>query len=121
MNQPINQSIKIEVCSLPSERGPCSDWEVQWYFDSAHENCLQFWYGGCPGNENRFATQEECEARCKSATASPPEPYPSQPVHVVKEEAEVVEPAEETYSAGVVSLWKLKCPFGLLLTVMLIK
>lgn len=26
--------------------------------------CVQFTYGGCGGNSNRFSTREECERYC---------------------------------------------------------
>ncbi|CAJ0557749.1 unnamed protein product, partial [Mesorhabditis spiculigera] len=35
-----------------------------WYFDAATQRCLQFFYGGCGGNENRFVTHDECQNEC---------------------------------------------------------
>ncbi|CAL1266762.1 unnamed protein product [Larinioides sclopetarius] len=35
-----------------------------WYFDVNYGSCSRFWYGGCDGNGNKFATTEECENTC---------------------------------------------------------
>uniref|UniRef100_UPI00398E99DF collagen alpha-6(VI) chain-like n=1 Tax=Pristiophorus japonicus TaxID=55135 RepID=UPI00398E99DF len=53
-----------DVCVLNQDGGTCQDYKVKWYFDQLLQDCMQFWYGGCGGNENRFDTQEECEALC---------------------------------------------------------
>ncbi|UYV74611.1 PAPLN [Cordylochernes scorpioides] len=53
-----------DVCSLDKERGPCHNYTVKWYFDMAYGGCSRFWYGGCDGNGNRFATLEACEQAC---------------------------------------------------------
>lgn len=43
--------------------------EKRWYFKSDTRSCLQFDYGGCLGNENRYATLKDClaENNCKYA------------------------------------------------------
>lgn len=46
------------------ESGPCDDAVTQWYFDKHTEQCMQFTYGGCRGNGNRFNSRELCEQRC---------------------------------------------------------
>lgn len=38
-----------------------------WYFDTKIKRCRQFYYGGCGGNENRFATEGECDQQCKQS------------------------------------------------------
>jgi len=37
---------------------------LSWYFDG--NRCVEFIYGGCVGNDNRFETKEQCEGRCGS-------------------------------------------------------
>nr|XP_042905073.1 papilin [Parasteatoda tepidariorum] len=56
--------ISTEVCGQPKESGPCRDFKVMWHFDVNYGSCSRFWYGGCDGNGNNFATQEECENTC---------------------------------------------------------
>lgn len=34
-------------------------------YDAESKECVQFVYGGCGGNDNRFMTKEECEQKCK--------------------------------------------------------
>ena len=52
------------VCSLPFDPGPCNTSfpvPVFAYVDGA---CVTRNYSGCPGNDNRFVTLEECMATC---------------------------------------------------------
>ncbi|XP_055949212.1 papilin-like isoform X1 [Argiope bruennichi] len=56
--------IPTEVCGLPKDSGPCRNFSVMWYFDVNYGSCSRFWYGGCDGNGNKFATVEECENTC---------------------------------------------------------
>lgn len=53
-----------DACLLESDGGPCSDYTIKWHFNPQDSRCRRFWYGGCKGNDNRFATEEECEAKC---------------------------------------------------------
>ena len=55
------------VCVLPKVAGTsCSVPKLlsRWYFDSGKKSCLPFYYNGCNGNDNNFASVEECEATC---------------------------------------------------------
>ncbi|CAB3397113.1 unnamed protein product [Caenorhabditis bovis] len=54
-----------DACTLPKVQGPCSGKHSYYYFNSASQQCETFVYGGCLGNTNRFATIEECQARCQ--------------------------------------------------------
>jgi hypothetical protein len=33
-------------------------------YDNETDSCIQFTYGGCQGNGNRFSTKEECMTLC---------------------------------------------------------
>uniref|UniRef100_A0A482Z857 U6-Theraphotoxin-Sfo1a_1 n=1 Tax=Selenotholus foelschei TaxID=1905327 RepID=A0A482Z857_9ARAC len=51
-----------DICSLPPDGGMCEAYSEQWYFNGS--SCEKFVYGGCGGNANRFATEEDCIATC---------------------------------------------------------
>ncbi|CDW60492.1 Tissue factor pathway inhibitor 2, partial [Trichuris trichiura] len=51
-------------CELPSDSGPCMAYFTKYYYNKESKKCETFVYGGCQGNENRFDTLEECEAKC---------------------------------------------------------
>ncbi|KHN71624.1 Papilin, partial [Toxocara canis] len=53
-------------CSLPQDQGSVCHpgYKLVWFYDTAEGRCSQFWYGGCEGNDNRFATKEQCETIC---------------------------------------------------------
>ncbi|XP_053322224.1 collagen alpha-6(VI) chain-like isoform X2 [Spea bombifrons] len=57
-----------EICKLRQEEGDCQDYTLKWRYDANQNECVQFWYGGCGGNKNRFETQEQCEVACLSAS-----------------------------------------------------
>ncbi|OTF72246.1 hypothetical protein BLA29_005219, partial [Euroglyphus maynei] len=43
---PLDMKLNSEVCKLPKETGPCSNFSVQWFFDNESGRCNRFWYGG---------------------------------------------------------------------------
>ncbi|CAF0985774.1 unnamed protein product [Didymodactylos carnosus] len=51
-------------CLQPLEPGPCTSFSSRYYFDGTRKKCTQFRFGGCRGNDNNFATAEECEEMC---------------------------------------------------------
>ncbi|XP_031966948.1 papilin isoform X4 [Corvus moneduloides] len=55
------------MCLLPSAHGPCTNWTTRWYFVGVVGKCNRFWYGGCQGNKNSFASEEECMRVCHSS------------------------------------------------------
>lgn len=56
-------------CLLPNAHGPCADWTTRWYFVPDVGQCNRFWYGGCHGNKNNFASEEECMGACHGSAA----------------------------------------------------
>uniref|UniRef100_A0A914YI71 BPTI/Kunitz inhibitor domain-containing protein n=1 Tax=Panagrolaimus superbus TaxID=310955 RepID=A0A914YI71_9BILA len=57
---------KIIACSQPQDQGNVCHvgYKLVWFYDASEGRCSQFWYGGCGGNENKFATKEMCETIC---------------------------------------------------------
>ncbi|XP_012937483.1 amyloid-beta A4 protein [Aplysia californica] len=51
-------------CFLTPDPGPCRALFRRYFFDKTTMECHPFIYGGCQGNENRFATMEECNSEC---------------------------------------------------------
>ena len=58
------------LCELPAAPGPCEAYMPSWYFDKNTNRCTQFIYGGCQGNDNRFATQKACQEACPATSGS---------------------------------------------------
>ena len=52
------------MCNLAPEPGRCLGYHIRFYYDPSIGKCREFVYGGCEGNLNRFATREECSAKC---------------------------------------------------------
>ncbi|XP_029937974.1 papilin isoform X2 [Myripristis murdjan] len=59
--------IERHTCSLPRAAGSCSGWTARYHYDVITAKCLQFWYGGCHGNNNNFMTIAECKRACQPA------------------------------------------------------
>jgi len=62
-----------DFCSQPMLTGNCRGLFPSFYFDAASNQCRQFVYGGCGGNDNRFETADACiqaaEEFCTSGEA----------------------------------------------------
>ncbi|EPY81240.1 hypothetical protein CB1_000743115 [Camelus ferus] len=58
-------------CLLPSAHGSCTDWAARWYFIASVGQCNRFWYGGCHGNANNFASEEECSTHTDGDGSGP--------------------------------------------------
>ncbi|XP_050528636.1 papilin isoform X2 [Daktulosphaira vitifoliae] len=55
---------ELDTCKLPALVGECHNYTSRWYYDSLEERCRQFYYGGCGGNENNFASEYDCDRHC---------------------------------------------------------
>jgi len=54
-----------KLCSLPPDPGPCTSKVERWYYLARVDDCIQFPWGGCQGNENNFLSQAQCQAACQ--------------------------------------------------------
>ncbi len=54
------------VCEMPIKRGPCEAKLARFAYDARNEECVEFDYGGCGGNRNRFLSKAACEGTCGS-------------------------------------------------------
>ncbi|KAK0058640.1 chymotrypsin inhibitor precursor [Biomphalaria pfeifferi] len=51
-------------CLLPAVSGPCFALFRKYYYDRYQSVCIEFTYGGCEGNDNRFESYDECRRTC---------------------------------------------------------
>ncbi|GBP58336.1 Papilin [Eumeta japonica] len=61
------EKIKQEECTLPASVGDCANYQERWYYDTSNKRCQQFYWGGCGGNANNFASENNCTRRCAEA------------------------------------------------------
>jgi len=59
---------QLDACQLPQISGPCRAAAPSYSYNSESGACEYFLYGGCRGNGNRFASEEECLDRCSNRT-----------------------------------------------------
>merc|ERR1712176_600989 len=52
-----------KICAQPVEVGVCRAMIPRYYYDS-EEGCVEFYWGGCGGNENNFRSKKDCEDFC---------------------------------------------------------
>ncbi|XP_012634926.1 tissue factor pathway inhibitor isoform X2 [Microcebus murinus] len=51
-------------CALKADDGPCKAMMKRFFFNIFTQQCEEFVYGGCEGNQNRFDSLEECKKIC---------------------------------------------------------
>ncbi|XP_068824240.1 tissue factor pathway inhibitor [Capricornis sumatraensis] len=51
-------------CAMRADDGPCKAMIKRFFFNIRTQQCEEFIYGGCEGNQNRFETLEECKQKC---------------------------------------------------------
>nr|XP_025869360.1 tissue factor pathway inhibitor isoform X1 [Vulpes vulpes] len=51
-------------CALKADNGPCRAMIRNYFFNIHTQQCEEFIYGGCEGNQNRFESLKECEEKC---------------------------------------------------------
>jgi len=71
-----------EVCLMEVDGGHCDGNVLAWHFDRHTEQCRNFTYSGCGGNNNRFVTEEECVSQCLWITAEGNHTISTAPVHL---------------------------------------
>ncbi|XP_038615324.1 carboxypeptidase inhibitor SmCI-like isoform X2 [Tachyglossus aculeatus] len=59
-----SSQISKSICQLPYSVGLCKARLQRYYFSVQTQQCRQFYYGGCGGNENRFSTLAKCRDTC---------------------------------------------------------
>uniref|UniRef100_A0A224YCP3 Pancreatic trypsin inhibitor n=1 Tax=Rhipicephalus zambeziensis TaxID=60191 RepID=A0A224YCP3_9ACAR len=62
------------VCKLPLQEGNCNAKIPRYFFNVTAGFCDVFTYTGCNGNENNFASHEECLAECEDPCRLPMDP-----------------------------------------------
>ncbi len=55
-----------EICMDSLKMGNCSTYKERYYFDVVDATCKKFYYTGCNGNRNNFASLDECVSACSS-------------------------------------------------------
>ncbi|EDW63257.2 kunitz-type serine protease inhibitor [Drosophila virilis] len=61
---PYNKVIRSPECLYMADKGPCDENVRVFGYDYLTNRCVHFYYGGCGGNPNRFATRKECMDKC---------------------------------------------------------
>lgn len=57
------------TCNQTPDPGTCFAAFTRWYYDAQEQNCKQFTWGGCGGNDNNFDSFDECMDACRTVEA----------------------------------------------------
>ncbi|CAL4169856.1 unnamed protein product, partial [Meganyctiphanes norvegica] len=61
------QKVHCEArCSQPLARGMCRASFKRFFYNATADQCQEFVYGGCQGNDNNYSTMKECQADCQN-------------------------------------------------------
>lgn len=60
--------LKHPFCGFKADDGPCKAMLKRFFFNIHTQQCEEFIYGGCEGNQNRFESLEECKEKCARGT-----------------------------------------------------
>ncbi|CAL8315623.1 unnamed protein product [Merluccius merluccius] len=55
-------------CTEPPKVGSCREERSAWYYNPHQQECHNFTYSGCHGNDNNFGSKATCETTCKGVT-----------------------------------------------------
>ncbi|VDN07618.1 unnamed protein product [Thelazia callipaeda] len=61
-----NNLRSIPICRQEVDVGKCAEAHLRYFYDHRIGTCRLFYYSGCGGNENNFATEMECRQECFS-------------------------------------------------------
>ncbi|XP_042879578.1 uncharacterized protein LOC122258000 [Penaeus japonicus] len=53
-------------CSQPLAKGMCRASFKRFFYNASADQCQEFIFGGCLGNDNNFANLEECQQECQN-------------------------------------------------------
>lgn len=77
----ISRADRINPCTEQVKKGSCDGQHLRYFYDINNDECRLFYYSGCDGNTNNFATQSECDKRCKlNKIVERPAPVQEKPV-----------------------------------------
>ncbi|XP_058455705.1 papilin isoform X3 [Malaya genurostris] len=64
-----SERFDTRYCFLDMDSGDrdCTEWEARYFYNRATGTCVDFTYTGCGGNENNFASFNECDKACGRA------------------------------------------------------